>query len=269
MKVLLKNLFYQVSKPALGKLNKFYKAHIGESGYIFGDGISIKYMDLTRFTDKESIAVNYFLLHKNFHKLKCSHCVLSSPFFFNPYLGYESKKRYHMNKMAKIYSKIISEKHLTNFFLNLSNFPYVTGKNVHFMFNKVPDNRLGYDFIANQIDCYAGVDRTAVMLAIYMGFSKIHLVGFDYTHNPSRDLHWYEKGPGIISSTVGYNDHFYKIANEFIDITTITLDGLSTHLNYITYKDYTGLDPHYLENTELAKTEYLTALSTWPGYKIY
>jgi len=107
------------------------------------------------------------------------------------------------------------------------------------------------------------------MLAIYMGFDHIYLVGSDYTHMPSRSLHWYEKGQGVFCPQENYQKDFFKIANEFIDITTITLDGTSDFINAVTYEEYTGCEPLYRENTELADDKYLKALSTWPGYTIY
>ena len=50
------------------------------------------------------------------------------------------------------------------------------------------------------------------MLAIYMGFTHIYLVGCDYTHVPARNLHWYEKGQGVIQD--------YIIAHMWLNIAS-------------------------------------------------
>ena len=107
------------------------------------------------------------------------------------------------------------------------------------------------------------------MLAIYMGFDHIYLVGCDYTHVPSRSLHWYEKGQGVFFLQKNYQKDFFEIAKEFIDISTITLDGKSDFINAVTYEEHTGRKPIYRENTELVDDKYLKVLSTWSGYTIY
>jgi hypothetical protein len=106
-------------------------------------------------------------------------------------------------------------------------------------------------------------------MAIYMGFDHIYLIGCDYTHVPSRSLHWYEKGQGIFHSQPEYNKDFFEVAKEFINITTITLDGASDYINSVTYEEYTGSKPIYQENIDLVDDKYLQVLATWPGYNIY
>ncbi len=102
-----------------------------------------------------------------------------------------------------------------------------------------------------------------------MGFHRVYLVGCDYTHLPSRNLHWFEKGEGNFISLESYQKDFFEIAKQFIDITTITLDGTSNFINSVTYKKHTGRDPIYRENTELVDEKYLKLLDTWPDYSIF
>jgi hypothetical protein len=65
-----------------------------------------------------------------------------------------------------------------------------------------------------------------------MGFDHCYLVGYDYTHVPSRTYHFFEKGQGIFIPHENFNKDFFEIAREFIDITTITLDGTSDFIRY-------------------------------------
>lgn len=265
----LKSLLYKASKPILGKVGKFNGIHKGESCYIFGDGISIKSMNLALFADKKSIATNYFPFHKDFNAINCGYCVNITPHFFNPHLGYTPQKRQHLNGMAKNYKTLINGRPQVNYFVDLSNYPFVRGENVFHTFRNIPDNRLSANFIGNSINCFTGVARTSIMLAIYMGFDHVYLVGFDYTHVPSRNLHWYEKGQGVFYPLENYNKEFFEIAKEFISITTITLDGTSNFINAETYEKFTGQAPIYRENTELVEEKYLKMLATWPDYSIF
>jgi hypothetical protein len=265
----LKSILYQISKPIIGRLGKFNGIHNGESCYIFGDGVSVKYMDLALFSDKKSIAVNNFPFHKDFNTINCHYCVTIAPYFFSPFFGYPPEKKRHLYEMSKIYKNLIVSNPKINYFINLSNYPFVRANNVFHLFRKLSDPRLSADFISNRINCFSGVSQAAMMLAIFMGFDHIYLVGFDYTHSPSRILHWYEKGKGIYRPQVNYQKDFFEIAKEFIDITTITLDGTSDFINAVTYKEHTGREPIYRENTELLDEKYMKVLDTWSGYNIY
>jgi hypothetical protein len=269
IKNFLKDLVYRASSQPLGKIKKFHDIHKGESCYIFGDGVSLKSMDLLRFSDKQAIACNYFPFHKEFVALSCSYCVVCAPYFFSPFGGYEPVQKRHLLDMSKLYRELIDKYPDKNFFIHLSNYPFLSADNLYYMYKDIPDDCLPADFISKRISCFGGVMNTAVMLAIYLGFDHVYLAGFDYTHVPSRVLHWYEKGQGVFSPHENYNKIFFEIVKEFIDITTITLDGTSDFINAVTYKKHTDLDPVYRENIDLADERYLQVLATWPGYSIY
>lgn len=265
----LEGLIYRASSPILGKVRKFHNIHKGESCYIFGDGVSLKSMDLEKFSDRQAIACNYIPFHKEFLILNCSYCVNCSPYIFSPIGGYEFVKKRHLFDMSKLYRELIGKYPDKNFFIHFSNYPFISGSNLYYMYKDIPDPRLPMDYTSRRINCFAGVLNTSILLATYLGFDHVYLVGFDYTHVPSRTLHWYEKGQGFFSPHENYNKDFFEIAKEFIDITTITLDGTSDFINAVTYKEYTGRDPVYRENIELADERYLQMLATWPGYSIY
>lgn len=269
IKNLLKSFVYRVANQTLGKVQKFHDIHKGESCYIFGDGVSLKSMDLQKFSDKQSIACNYFPFHKEFASLNCLYGVVCAPYFFSPIGGYDTVKKNHLLGMSKLYRELIDTYSDKNFFVHLSNYPFLNGDNLYYMYEDIPDDRLPIDYISKRINCFTGVMNTAILLAIYLGFEHVYLVGFDYTHVPSRSLHWYEKGQGIFCEHPDYQKEFFGIAKEFVDITTITLDGGSNFINAVTYKEHTGYDPVFKENMELADERYLKMLDTWPGYSIY
>lgn len=84
---LLKRLLYFLAYPILIKNNKFHNLHKGESCYIIGDGISLKYFDLKTFNDKIAFACNYIPFHNDFKKINAKYCVNAAPFFFSPFLA--------------------------------------------------------------------------------------------------------------------------------------------------------------------------------------
>jgi len=262
------------------RLKIFKEIHKGDECYIFGGGVSIKWFDLNCFNNKKSIAVNYLPFHNDFENLKVKYCILSEPFWFLPFekvvKALSIKKgfpwsiiNYIPNHTQKVYREKILKNNNKHFFINLSNAFFLRRKNVTFLFDNIPDSEFFDICISKGINAYHGSFRTSISLAIHMGFSKAYLVGFDYTHTPSRVSHWFEKGVGWDYEVENYNEDFFLIARKFIEIITVTIEGKSNILPSITYNELTGKQPKYRENNELVETNTLKILSTFPGYKIY
>ena len=271
MKSELKDLIALMARrPLLSKIHPYKDIHKGESCYVMGDGVSVKWFDLSAFSDKIAIVCNFFVFHKQFEELNAPYAVLPEPFWFYPRQWTSDHPRKNIsNPISKFYKQEIIDRYVEKtFFLNLSNCLTVRRKNVVYTFNELWDERLPENFITKRIDCFAGSLRVSIMMAIYMGFDHVFLVGHDYTHSPSRSSHWYEKGEGVFHPQKDFNKEFFEIAKEFIDITTITLDGTSDFLDAISYKKHTGQNPIYRDHTDLADENCLKILSTWPGYNI-
>ena len=270
MKNALKDLLAQFAKPVLSKIHRYKDVHRGESCYLMGNGISIKWFDLAAFADKTTIPCAFIPFHNDFDKLDVKYLLLPEPWWFYPANRNTSPpKQFIMNHIQRAYRGVIDKYPDKEFFLNLSNLPVLNQKNITYLYRDIYDPRLPENFITHRINAFEGSFRTSILLAIYKGFEHCYLVGCDYTHVPSRSLHFYEKGQGLFCPHENFNRAFFEIAKEFIDITTITLDGTSDFVNAVTYKEHTGREPVYRENTELVDERYLKVLSTWPGYSIY
>ena len=46
---IFKKVLYKFAHPILSKVSRFKNKHQGETCYLFGDGVSIKYFDLSLF----------------------------------------------------------------------------------------------------------------------------------------------------------------------------------------------------------------------------
>lgn len=271
MSSLLKDWTASLAYPVLKKIHRLKGLHDNESCYLFGDGVSLKWFDLEAFTDKLAIPCNFLPFHNDFPKLNVRYLSLAEPWWFLPYemMRHQKPRGFYRNPRQKLYRRIINENPDKLFFLNLSNFPLLRNSNLIYTYKDFHDDRLGPGFITERINAFHGSLRFLITLAIYMGFRRIFLVGFDYTHDPSRSRHWYEQGKGIFHPHPDYNRKFFEIAMEYIDITTITLDGGREYINSLTYKEFSGLEPRYRENTELMQDIYLQAMAAWPGYKVF
>lgn len=255
----------------LSRLDKLYQQHAGEECYIFGDGVSLKWMDLLQFVDRPSILGNMSIFHKEAKALNAPYCTIIEPSFFWPFSVYHAADGQHLvrNFTHKEYRKSIKLNPRTSFLINFSNYPFARFSNALYVsrFYKPPFK--DKNPFVERIDAHDGTIKFQLSLAIYLGFKKAYLVGHDYTHSPSRSLHFYEKGEGILTGGKDFIREFLDYVKQHMDLVTVTLDGKSDTMPSVTYRDFTGRVPRYRENTEIVDLEKLQNLATWGGYSIF
>jgi len=255
------------AKPILAKVKNFKDIHKGESCYIVGDGISLKYFDFKLLPPKKTIACNYSIFHKEIKLLDLNYCITYAPFFFKSILGrYSKEQRDILNLTSKMTKLKIDEFNKTKFFAHITNYPFLLNKDCYYLLDHLPLDY--YDNIQN-INSFKNVMESSIVLAIYMGFRDINLLGFDYIHDPSRSHHWYEKGKGVETGIKTVQKSFLESAKELANISSITVDSKAQVINHISYEDLTGAKPMYRENIELASKNFLNTLSTFDDYNIY
>ena len=103
-----------------------------------------------------------------------------------------------------------------------------------------------------------GSFRSAISLAIYMGFKKIILIGCDYTHEKAIAGHFYEKGEGINFNFKSiYEKKFLETASKYATIITITKSGKGSFLPSLTYEEFSGKKKFFKENLDLCDKSFL------------
>ena len=238
-----------------------YKRRNSESDkscYVFGDGPSIKYMDLKLFANLPSIATNEIINHVDFENLDCKYWIMPEPLFFWPgnASGMSDKLSLVRRYKRGLHPRALKGKSTVPI-LNVLSFPFIfPSRALYFYYG---GRHFKHLLIAKRDDAFAGTVNSAITIAIHLGYKKVYLIGFDYTHSPSTSLHWYEYGRGIKSNHSGYNSDYFKEALKYIDIVTVTIDAKSEILPFITYEALTGEKPEYRENFEiLSKSRYET-----------
>lgn len=232
--------------------------------------MTIKWYDLGVLNDRISIPMTYLPFHNDFELLNAPYLNVIEPWcFYGLWRSPHLSQKLFFNQLQYQYRKTVIPKYPDRtFFLNLSNYFALRGKNIRYIFGSFHDERAGNNFIDRTHTFNAGSFRWAISLAIYLGFEKIDLIGCDYTAVPSRSFHWYEYGEGIFREQAGHEKSFLQAASEFADIRTVTLDGTSEVLPAITYKELFGVAPRYQENRELLSVKHLDAFRSFPGYTI-
>ncbi len=258
---ILKKTVKKIFNNKLKKINALKDLHDGETCYIMGTGSSIKEMDIMLFDDKPVIGLNEIIFHKNFINLNKKYLVLTEPFFFYPF---QSKFFWKgswfpiFNPTAKIIKKMAKENKDILFFLHLSNMFFVSGKNIFYNFLKY--THPGFPSRLNDLNCFEGAFKHALSLAVLLGFKKVVLVGCDYTFNPPKGKHFYEKGKGIKLDKKNYHTEFLETIQEFIDLETITLERDNTVLKSREYSNFKNVSNNYKENYELVNQDKLDAI---------
>lgn len=271
MNSLIKKIIYKYFSSDLNKISTFKKKHAGESCYIFGDGVSIKWFDLNVFPKKITFSLNKFLMHNDASNLNIKYHLELEPYYFYPY--YKSPPNFK-NKWIKnrVKDEILhyTRKHNISLFTSLTNYPILRDNNFYFLFNNLSDDKFNFlkECKKEKINIFSGVLRAAVFLAIYMGFNEIILVGCDYTHKHSKSRHWYDKGKGINTSHTNYQKKFFEIALKYSKIITITTYGGGNILKGVPYSKYTGHNLNFKENYELLDKNSLDILHSH-GHKIF
>ena len=216
LKPFIKDNINKSFSPLLSKITKFRNLYSGEKCYLIGDGISLKWFNLKYFADYQSITVGVLPYHRDFSILNYKHALLIDPFAFYPIRRYPPNSNYIISNGSQgSYRQVIKKHSKTNFFIHLFNYPLIRNNNITHIFNTIPDKKLPSDFISNRYKCFEGSFAASITLAIYMGFRKIYLIGFDYTHFPTRSHHWYEKGRGIINQNKHFS--FFSISYNFFN----------------------------------------------------
>jgi hypothetical protein len=78
------NREFSSKMDVLARNKKFHNKYKNKECYIFGNGASVKYIDLGDFRDKYSIVCTWMFLHKDFNKLNVVADYTLHPYYFAP-----------------------------------------------------------------------------------------------------------------------------------------------------------------------------------------
>ena len=246
----------------LSRNTKFKNKHKDETCYIIGNGGSLKYMDLSLFSDNITIGINHLCLHKDFKKLDVRYYAVVESFFLYPYCKNPYTKKYQVNILGDLFRRSFPQDKEINLFVSLTNILGHRLKNINYLYHfgrRIPDVK--NKNISGAFSFMSGGLHAGIGLAINMGFKKAILVGCDYTFTPIANGHFYSKGHPRRSNkgNNNYQDLFNE-SKELIELSVITDQGSSNILPYQTYEEFTGKRLKYHENTEIVNAEYLGML---------
>lgn len=252
-------------------LRRFKGLHRGETCYIFGDGPSLKWFDLSRFRDQPAICCGMLPFHNQFSDLDVRYCLLIEPWAFTPNF-IRTTIAPHADSIGIIdaYRSAMDQNRDRIFFVHATNRPWLVGKNIYYVFRTLPGASGSTGALLSRYNLFAGSFHASLSLAWYFGFSRVYLAGFDgWTIDPPKAGHWYELGVGTPFDATNYAHEFLNVLQRDVEINVITVGGSSKNLNAVDYEQYTRSVPVFRENYELAPAHYLRALATYANYRIF
>jgi hypothetical protein len=254
----------------LSRIGRLEGIHAGQSCYIFGDGPSIKWFDFHHFTDRPAICCNNMAFHRDFGLLDARYYLMIEPWLFCPRWMQRQPATRDFRLITAALRALMTRRDDVEFFVSLSNWPFVRGENVTFLYRRLPRTARQDVADLHSLRSLGGTFHAALTLAVYMGFTDITLLGFDaWTIQPARNLHWYERGEGEIFEATNVAADFLRTVGKFAEVSTISVDGDSCNVRNIPYELRTGSAPAFHDNHELLSPENMKLLASYPDYRIF
>ncbi len=260
---------------------KFKDKYINQSCYIIGNGQSIKYFDLKKFSKNKTLTCGWMFLHKDYKNLDVIADIHFHPGIFSPVWKNPYTKKIELNKNCRNFlNKSGRLKGDVNLFTSVYHYPFLHSiKNIYYL------HHFGIkDFKPNKIDpskefsLLFGSLFSMLGLATYMGFSKFYLIGMDYLYSNPKNGHFYEyginkqgadvKGTYLkrVNKVIKFFSHQFKKKIYIISSTKFK----SELIKNISYEKQFNSRLKYKENFDIIKMKNLKDLSNVPfKYKIF
>ena len=259
-------LVWKCHKPLIEKNKELKNIHAGETCFIFANGASLKYYDISSIPQNPAIVCAYQLLDKGMASLNVKYNVTTDSYSLYSLLfnTYPHVRRFQKSKIRPINSAIFNKhKHITTF-ANITNF-YSTlcrRENMHYYYHFGDKSSYSHDLAGSFANCRGALD-TMLGVAKYLGFSKAVLIGCDYLGTPAVMGHFYADSKPFYENDEHLAEYRarLKVAAEGIDVTVILPEGsTSPEFDFDSYENYFGLKKEYRENVEFVDGEHLDLL---------
>ena len=264
---MLKNFLF---KKILSKNSRLHNLYKKETCYIFGNGYSLKYINLKKFEKKYSFTTGLNYLHKDFKFLNVVgdfhlHPGIFSPIWRHPY----TKKISVLNKTRKFLNDTNRIQKNTNFFTSIYNFPFIkNSKNIFYLHNYGFNIDLTRVSPTSEFSLMSGSIFAMIGISAYMGFKNIIFVGMDYLSTNPKHGHFYEHGIRDYQVDVSNFTKNTKLVTDFYEknynckFSYLSLKNSKSNLfENINYTNEFSDKEVYRENTELIDEKILNRLS--------
>jgi hypothetical protein len=213
-------------------MSKMKVLHNSESGacYILGNGSSLKNVKLAHFSDLPAIGCNLLCLHSDIADLNLKYYT-----FLDPMKSMGKQNRVFLGR----FKEFIGSNPNIKFFVSPYDYIRIRNRNVSYLAplsNNWPGNKdknLAL-LLHRSKKPISGSLRAQILLAIYLGFDKLILVGHDYTLYPTRSGHFYENDIEEFIDLSEWNKDFLNEIAKLVDIESL---GIGSESKVVKYKE--------------------------------
>lgn len=188
--------FYLQNKATLDKNRELKDSRKGRRCFIIGTGPSIKDQDLTKLRNEDTFVVNAFWDHSQYSKINPAYYVLSDPEVFP---SDRNRGEFWQEEVVRK-NLIIESCPRTELFLNIAGKEFIEknklfkGHGIHFL--------ALYGYFRNNLNFNIDIDRiipttknvilATLIVAVYMGFEEIYLLGCEHSFLAQPAQKYYE-----------------------------------------------------------------------------
>lgn len=259
--------FWKCHKPLVAKNEKLKGIHANETCFIFANGASLKYYDISNIPNTPAIVCAYQLIDRRMAGVNVKYYVAgvdSYSMYSVLYNTYPAVRRFQISRIKKIFAGVLEQCDNITCFANITNFysSLCRRKNMYFFHYFEDKEGFSDDLGGSFSNCRAAID-TMLGVAKYVGFSEAVLIGCDYLGTPPTMGHFYADSAPFAethSHLAEYRSRVKRAASG-ISVRVILPEGsVSPDFEYDSYENYFGLERQYRENIELIDGKYIEML---------
>ena len=242
---------------------RFRNLHSGETCYIFANGGSLKFYDISQLNPNITMCCTFSLIDKRIQKLKPQYNVFTDSYIFYPILfnTYPFVRRVQKNEFASVLKEIIFEQKEIHSFCNVTNcYALKKFKNVSY-FHHYGARKGNSSDLTSEFSVSGSALEIMLGISKFMGIKKCFLFGCDYLYDVPLLGHFYADYVPFAGSRMDeYRQRFQYFA-DFMDIVVVRPEGAScSFLDSVSYEEYFGIERSYQNNTDFIEQSILERL---------
>jgi hypothetical protein len=257
-------MFWRCHKNLVKKNVKYKNKHAGETCFIFANGGSLKYYDISRLPKYPIIGCTHTLIDNRAKDLNVKYIALTDSYILYPVVfnTYPFIRKFQKNKIRNIIDIGIKNNSKVEYFVNLTNFysRVCRSKNINYYYH-FGDKKSGSVDLSSNFSTMDGALDIMIGMAKFLGFKKAILIGCDYLGSPPVMGHFYADSKPFSGNYMKDYCARIKAISSGIDLLVILPKGVfSPDFPFDSYENYFGLERSYLENSEFIDLEVLAEL---------
>ena len=234
--------------------NVAYKdKHKGETCFIFGNGGSLKYYDLSALPSNVAIACSFALVDRRLRRLNVKYNILSDSYCLYPVVYNDYIDAVQRNPQRAIFRRLIARNPDVTFFTSITNsYAFATKpRNLRYWHHFGVRDFSSADLAGNFSTCSGALD-SMIGLARYMGFSKALLFGCDYLCVPKLEGHFYAYAPPRVGlEDEAYAQRILKCVGD-MEVVAVCPKGIgSRYFASVNFEEQFGAPEVYQTNEEI------------------